>query len=165
MQVIDVRSPAEYASGHVPGATNIPMEQLEARIEDVAPQLVLVCQAGTRATMSAGWIREQRKAMVLEGGTDAWQRAGYPLVYCTPCRWSLERQVRLGAGLLVLTGTLLSLLAAEAWLYLAVFVGAGLTFAGLTNICGMGLVLAHMPWNRNTKSGRVLPGPVSNCCS
>src|SRR5690348_17090778 len=79
MQVIDVRSPAEYASGHVPGATNIPMEQLEARLDDVAQEVVLVCQAGTRATISAGWIREQRKAMVLEGGTETWQRAGYPL--------------------------------------------------------------------------------------
>jgi rhodanese-related sulfurtransferase len=162
-QLIDVRSPGEFASGHVPGAVNIPMEQLESRLDDVGAQAVLICQGGTRAKLSAEWIGQQRNPLILEGGTDAWQSAGYPVVTCVPCRWSLERQVRLGAGLMVLTGTILSLLLESSWVFLAMFAGAGLTFAGLTNICGMGMLLARMPWNQNSKMGK--PASAPNCCS
>jgi hypothetical protein len=72
---------------------------------------------------------------------------------CAPCRWTLERQVRLAAGLIVLIATLLAVLVNLNWVYLAMFVGAGLTFAGATNICGMAVVLARMPWNRDGKPG------------
>ena len=88
---------------------------------------------------------------VLSGGTAAWRKAGFPLVACAPNRWTLERQVRLAAGLIVLVATLLAVLVNPKWVYLAMFVGAGLTFAGATNICGMAVVLARMPWNRDGK--------------
>jgi rhodanese-related sulfurtransferase len=164
-QLIDVRSPAEFASGHVPGAVNIPMEQVESRLDDIAVRAVLICQGGTRAAISASWLSQRREAVVLRGGTSAWQKAGYPLITCTPCRWSLERQVRLGAGLMVLTGTLLSVLLGKSWGYLAMFAGAGLTFAGLTDICGMGIVLARMPWNRTSKAIKGGAAAATNCCS
>ena len=162
-QLIDVRSPGEFAAGHVPSAVNIPMEQLESRLDDICDHAVLICQSGTRATVSAEWIGGQRSPIILKGGTSAWQSAGYPVVKCSPCRWSLERQVRLGAGLMVLTGTILALLFDRWWTFLAMFAGAGLTFAGLTNICGMGVLLAHLPWNQNFKMGK--PSATPNCCS
>ena len=150
-QWIDVRSPGEFAAGHIPGAVNIPMDQIEARVDDLLPaaEIVLVCQAGKRARMVAGLLAPCRSDLtVLEGGTTAWAAAGLPLVASVKSRFSLERQVRLTAGLLVLTGVLLSLMVSQHWIYLAAFVGAGLTFAGLTDICPMAGLLIRMPWNR-----------------
>ena len=165
VELIDVRSPGEFAAGHIPTAVNIPMEQLESRLADVGREVVLICQGGTRARTCCEWIANQRSAAVLEGGTNAWHKAGYPLVKNSRSRWSLERQVRLGAGLLVLLGTVMSLVGSYAWVFLAMFVGTGLTFAGLTDICGMGLLLARMPWNRAIKTGKSVPGSLPNCCS
>ena len=151
-RLIDVRSAAEFAIGHIPGAINVPMEQVESRLADVGDgPVVLVCEAGKRAEIVAGWLEARQPVSVLTGGTAAWRQAGNPLVSCTPCRWTLERQVRVAAGLIVLVATLLAAFSNPAWLYLAMFVGAGLTFAGLTNICGMAVLLSSMPWNRDAK--------------
>lgn len=153
-KIIDVRSAAEFATGHIPGAMNVPMEEVEARTADTGDgPLLVVCEAGTRAAVVAGWLEGRQPVSVLTGGTAAWRKAGLPLVRCAPCRWTLERQVRLGAGVLVLAGTLLSVMVNAKWVYLPMFIGAGLTFAGLTNLCGMAVVLARMPWNREPKPG------------
>jgi rhodanese-related sulfurtransferase len=153
-KLIDVRSAAEFAVGHIPGAVNVPMEQVELRMADIGRgPVVLVCEAGSRARIVAGWLESRQPVSVLSGGTAAWRNAGLPLVTCAPCRWPLERQVRLAAGLIVFIATLLSVLVNLNWVYLAMFVGAGLTFAGATNICGMAVVLARMPWNRDGKPG------------
>ena len=149
-QLVDVRSSSEFASGHIPGAVNIPMDQIEARLEDLRPgaPLVLVCQSGKRARITAGLLEPcQRPTVVLEGGTSAWIQAGLPIVSNVKTRWSLERQVRLGAGLLVLTGSVLALTVNPYWLFLSAFIGLGLTFAGLTDICPMAVILEKMPWN------------------
>jgi rhodanese-related sulfurtransferase len=151
MQIIDVRSPGEYAAGHIPGAMNIPMEQVETRTDDLRVDLpvALICQSGRRAGMACALLEHDRPdALVLEGGTAAWRAAGLPVVRTTSGRWSLERQVRLSAGMLILTAAILSLTVHPYWVLLALFVGAGLTFAGLTDICGMGLLLAGMPCNQ-----------------
>lgn len=150
-QWVDVRSASEYAGGHVPGAVNIPMEQIEARLADLdaTRQIVLVCQSGTRARLAANMLGPCRKnVVVLEGGTAAWIKAGLPVVASVKTRWSLERQVRLGAGLLVLAGIGLAFAVSMKWLLLSGFAGAGLAFAGLTDICPMGIFLGKMPWNR-----------------
>ena len=156
-QWIDVRSASEYAIRHLPGAINIPLEQIELRVGDFAENkpLVLICQRGTRAQMAASRLHScGREMVVLEGGTQAWIAAGYPVVASVEARWSLERQVRLGAGLLVLLGVALSSLVNLRWIYLAAFIGLGLTFAGLTDICPMGLMLARLPWNRGTRCSK-----------
>lgn len=154
-QCVDVRSATEYASGHVPGAVNIPMEQIEARLEDLLPNvpIVLICQAGKRARMVAGLLEPCRKDVsVLEGGTAAWRAAGLPLVVSTISRWSLERQVRMAAGLLILIALLLSQTVHPYWLGLAGFVGLGLTFAGITDLCLMAALLVRLPWNRTRRT-------------
>lgn len=151
-KLIDVRSAAEFAAGHIPGAINVPMEQVEMRMADIREgPLVLLCEAGTRAKIVAGWLEQRQPVTVLEGGTAAWREAEFPLVTCAPCRWALERQVRLAAGVIVFAATLLAVLISVKWAYVAMFVGAGLTLAGATNICGMAIVLARMPWNREGK--------------
>ena len=159
-QLVDVRSASEFAAGHIPGAMNIPMDQIETRLDDLRPNtpLVLICQAGKRARMTAGLLEPcQRQMSVLEGGTSAWIQAGLPVVTSVKTRWSLERQVRLGAGLLVLAGVVLAFTVNVNWLFLSAFVGAGLTFAGLTDICLMGEVLAKMPWNGRSQCKAVNP--------
>jgi len=150
-QWIDVRSASEYATGHLPGAMNIPLEQIDLRVTDLADDqpIVLICKAGTRARMAAARLDSCGKDLVvLEDGTDGWVRAGYPVVASVSAHWSLERQVRLGAGVLVALGFALSLLANSKWIFLSGFIALGLIFAGLTDICPMGMVLARMPWNR-----------------
>jgi len=150
-QLIDVRSPSEFETGHIPGAMNIPMDHIESRLEDLSTTrpIVLICQMGKRARMTAGLLEPcQLKLSILEGGTSAWIEAGLPIVQSVRSRWSLERQVRFAAGLIVLTTSSLALLSNLYWLFLAAFVGAGLTFAGLTDICPMAELLQRMPWNK-----------------
>ncbi|MGB8782187.1 MAG: rhodanese-like domain-containing protein [Terriglobales bacterium] len=160
--LVDVRSVSEFASGHIPGAVNIPMDQIEARLDDLDRHraVVLICQSGKRAGITARLLEPcQRQISVLEGGTKAWSEAGFPIVACTKTRWSLERQVRLGAGLMVLIGCVLALTINARWIFLCGFAGSGLTFAGLTDICAMGLILGKMPWNQSSQ--RRIPRPAS----
>ena len=84
----------------------------------------------------------------MEGGTQAWVAAGLPAVKGSKSAISIERQVRIGAGILVLTGIILGFLFHPAFFALSAFIGAGLVFAGVTDWCGMGLLLAKAPWNR-----------------
>ncbi len=149
--MVDVRSASEFAAGHIPGTVNVPMEQVERRVADfdMDSQVVLICKSGIRANMVRGWLESKVPHLsVLEGGTDAWVGVGLPLVHSQKARWSLERQVRLGAGVLVLMSVVLAVWVNLAWLGMTAFVGAGLTFAGVTDICGMGILLAKAPWNR-----------------
>ena len=153
-QLIDICSPTEYASGHVPGAINIPMEQIGAHIADlrIGAPVVLICKSGQRAAAAAQLLEASRPdVLVLDGGTRAWKESGGQIVLTTRTGWSLERQVRLGAGLLLLVGVVLSLVWNRGWIGLSAFVGLGLTFAGLTDICGMALLLTKMPWNKARK--------------
>lgn len=155
-ELIDVRSASEFAAGHLPGAVNIPLEQIELRTSDLAMDrpIVLVCQGGTRARMAEELlVGRGRELIVLEGGTKAWIDAGNPVVRSTVARWALERQVRLIAGLLVITGVLLGVLVSDWWLGLSAFVGCGLVFAGFTGLCPMGEALARLPWNRTKAAG------------
>jgi len=151
-QWIDVRSTSEFAAGHIPGAICIPMDQIESRLADLhRGPIILICQMGKRAQMTADLLAPCGLDLtVLDGGTAAWIQAGNPVVRNVKTRWSLERQVRLGAGLIVLTASILALTASIDWLALAAFVGAGLTFAGLTDLCPLAEILQRMPWNRRS---------------
>lgn len=151
LQVIDVRSPSEFAEAHVPGAVNVPMEEVDLRLADLhaSDPVVLVCQSGTRAQMTCEALTAHRSDLhVLEGGTDAWVAAGLPVVGSRGARLPLIRQVHLVAGPVVLAASLLALAVDPRWALLSAFFGAGLTFAGATGFCGMGLLLAKAPWNR-----------------
>jgi rhodanese-related sulfurtransferase len=158
-QLIDVRSPSEFASGHIPGAISIPMDQIESRLADLhRGPIILICQMGKRAQMTADLLAPCGLDLaVLEGGTAAWIQSGHPVVRNVKTRWSLERQVRLGAGLIVLTASTLAFTTNFRWLALAAFVGAGLTFAGLTDVCPMAELLQRMPWNRRSRCQLPIP--------
>jgi rhodanese-related sulfurtransferase len=154
-QLVDVRSATEFATAHLPGAVNIPLEQIESRTADLETNtpVVLVCQGGTRARLASELLAASGKDLVvLEGGTGAWLQAGNPAVRSTASRWALERQVRLAAGLLGFIGVVLAVTVSPWWLILPGFVGCGLIFAGCTGFCPMGEVLARLPWNRPRRS-------------
>jgi rhodanese-related sulfurtransferase len=149
--LVDVRSASEFASGHIPGAVNIPLDQIESRLQDLNANvpIVLTCQSGQRAAITANLLAPcHREIAVLEGSTNAWIKAGLPLVTSVKTRWSLERQVRFGAGLFVLIGVILALTLNPLWILLSGFIGLGLTFAGLTDLCPMAIILGKMSWNR-----------------
>lgn len=154
VRVLDVRTPAEFEATHIPGSYNVPLDTLREHRDDIRQHLdsdvVLVCRSGNRAEQAEQALRGAGLANVhvLDGGMLAWQQLGGP-VRRGRQRWDLERQVRFVAGLVVLAGTLGSLIAAPL-LWLAVVIGAGLTVAALTNSCLLGLLLAKLPYNRGT---------------
>ena len=176
IELIDVRTPVEYREVHVSCARNVPLDQLNAGQfaagRSGTEPLYVICRSGSRGKqacekfLAAGYTN----VVNVEGGTQAWDQAGLPVVRGKKAI-SLERQVRIAAGLLVLTGSALGAFVSPYWIALSGFVGAGLTFAGITDTCGMGMLLARMPWNQVPKpasAGNVASGtacaPRSTCC-
>ncbi|HRK33220.1 MAG TPA: rhodanese-like domain-containing protein [Candidatus Hydrogenedentes bacterium] len=153
--VIDVRTPPEYREVHVPFARLVPLESFDAKalLADAATAgestIYVFCQTGWRAKKAAEKIvaLSQRNSAIVDGGVRAWEAACLPVVRGRKTV-SLERQVRIAAGVLVTTGIVFGYLVHEIFFGLSAFVGAGLTFAGVTDTCGMGLLLARMPWNQ-----------------
>jgi rhodanese-related sulfurtransferase len=153
VELIDVRTPVEYREVHVGFARNVPLDQLDATQfasgRDGSLPLYVICRSGSRGKqacekfLAAGYTN----VVNIEGGTQAWDQAGLPVVRGQKAI-SLERQVRIAAGLLVLLGSVLGAFVSPYWIGLAAFVGAGLTIAGITDTCGMGMILARMPWNQ-----------------
>ncbi|MBK1826218.1 rhodanese-like domain-containing protein [Haloferula rosea] len=147
VQFIDVRTPAEYRAKHVAGFESRPLDQLDAGA--VSPEVVLMCLSGKRASMAAERLEAAGVGgvSVVKGGIQAWEEAGLD-VEVGEGVISLERQVRIAAGLMVLIGVILGTWVHPGLYGLAAFVGAGLTFAGITDTCGMGMLLAKAPWNQ-----------------
>ncbi|MEW1757564.1 rhodanese-like domain-containing protein [Streptomyces cyaneofuscatus] len=157
--VIDVRTPGEYAGGHLPGAHSIPLDRLDeatSALKNAArhASLLIVCASGARSAKGGEKLAAQGiDATTLEGGTSAWVAAGQEIERPAGARatWPMDRQVRLAAGTLVLAGFLAGL----AWTpahWLSGAIGAGLVFSGVTNTCGMAAALAKLPHNRPPKS-------------
>lgn len=152
VELIDVRTPVEYAEIHVEGARSIPLDTLDPKALASGRNgdpLYVICKSGSRAAKAYEALQKAgvENIFSVEGGTLAWEKAGLPVVRGRNVI-SLERQVRIAAGLLVVIGVVLGWLVHPGFLALSAFVGAGLVFAGMTDTCGMGLMLAKMPWNR-----------------
>lgn len=155
LDLIDVRTPVEFREVHVEFARNVPLDRLDppallaSRNGSKDERLYLICRSGGRGRqacekfLAAGFTN----VVNVEGGTLACVESGLPVVRGKKMI-SLERQVRIAAGLLVLLGASLGWLVHPAFIGLSAFVGAGLVFAGVTDTCGMGLMLARMPWNQ-----------------
>lgn len=152
VRLLDVRTPGEFAGGHIAGATNIPLDQVRSVAGELASAkgntLVLICQAGSRANSARDILNGAGCAnvSVLAGGMTAWSSAGGQ-VESRSGRWTLERQVRLAAGSMVFLGIAVSV-AWPAARYFSGAVGGGLVFAAVTNTCAMGLLLGKLPYNR-----------------
>ena len=158
VELIDVRTPVEYREVHAELARLVPLDSLdpravmEARNGSKGQRLYVICRSGSRGRQACEVFHAAGYANVanVEGGTLAWEQAGLPVVR-GPKAMSLERQVRVAAGSLVVVGTALGAFVHPGFLGVAAFVGAGLVFAGVTDTCGMGMMLARMPWNQAAK--------------
>lgn len=152
--LVDVRTPAEHESLRVPGSHNIPLDLLqknkEALAEQLSGEIVLICQTGNRANQALQHLRAAGvdTARVLEGGVVAMEAQHSQHTHRGQQRWAMDRQVRMVAGSLVLTGFLGSKLVSPKVGYLAGAIGAGLTFSALTDSCAMAAALNKMPWNK-----------------
>lgn len=155
VDVIDVRTPAEFREVHADLARNVPLDSLDPhavmsqRNGSASDPLYVICRTGTRAAKACEKFHAAGYTNVVnvEGGTEAWVAAGLPVVRGKKTI-ALERQVRIVAGFLVLLGAVLALTVHPYFAALSALVGAGLMFAGITDTCGMAMLLARMPWNR-----------------
>ncbi len=158
--LIDVRTPAEYRSGHAVGAISVPLDQLNPsqlndRLGDNeagrSRPLFLTCQSGLRAEQAAQRLRHAGfdNVYLVDGGTDAWAKAGLPMQRCGSAI-SLERQVQIAIGTLLLLKVAFGFTVNELFFAAIPLIGAGLIFAGLTRWCGMARLIAMMPWNKGT---------------
>ena len=157
---IDVRTPVEFREVHADVARNVPLAVLDPKAVLAERNcsghqpLYIICRSGSRGQqaclqfLAAGFTQ----VINVEGGTHAWVDAGLPVVRGKPAM-ALERQVRIAAGSLVLLGAVLGWLVDPVFIGLAAIVGTGLIFAGITDTCSMGMLLARMPWNQVSEPG------------
>ncbi|MEE9391737.1 MAG: rhodanese-like domain-containing protein [Planctomycetota bacterium] len=156
---LDVRTPGEFAEARIEGSDNVPLADLgrwayEIGVAADKKPIALVCRTGRRAREAAKFLaaRGIDRLCVLSGGVVAWEEIGLPLLRGKK-GMSLERQVRVAAGSLVLCGVALGFLVHPGFFGISGFVGAGLVFAGLSDTCGMAIMLGMMPWNRARSCG------------
>lgn len=152
--LVDVRTPGEFRGLSIDGSLNAPLGGLTQQVPAIqrraaGKKVALVCRTGQRAEKAKEILEAAHLSdlYILDGGVVAWRSEGLPLLRGKE-GMSIERQVRIAAGLLVLVGVILGLTVHRGFLGISGFVGAGLTFAGLTDTCAMGMMLAKMPWNR-----------------
>ncbi|MFF4159904.1 rhodanese-like domain-containing protein [Streptomyces sp. NPDC001678] len=155
-RLLDVRTPGEFHTVHIPGAYNVPLDTLREHRTELLHHLdedtVLICRSGARAAQAEQALADAGLPglRVLDGGMVAWETAGGPVTRGS-ARWEPERQVRLIAGSIVLVSGLAGL-AIPGLHLIGTAVGAGLTFAALTNTCAMGMLLAKLPYNRGPRT-------------
>ncbi len=176
VDLIDVRTPAEYREVHATIAKNVPLETFNtgavlAQHSGTNP-LYVICRSGNRGKQACEKLQAAgcAHAVNVEGGTMAWEQAGLPVARGKKTI-SLERQVRICAGFLALVGGLLGMFVHQYFAGLSAFIGAGLMFAGITDTCGMAMILARMPWNQVKSSPSAAPvktcstQPGPSCCN
>jgi len=163
--LLDVRTPLEFQEVNMSGARLLPLDQLDAadliQHHGADKECVVICRSGGRAAKAADKLARagMSNLKILEGGMQAWEQCGLP-VNRGKNVMSLERQVRIAAGSLVLAGVALGTTVHPGFFGLSAFVGAGLVFAGITDWCGMGLLLAKAPWNQVSGSAK----NATSCC-
>jgi rhodanese-related sulfurtransferase len=155
--LVDVREADEHAREHIPGARHHALSRIDAENPVRAGDGVLVfhCRSGARTKGNAARLAAASakcESYILDGGIDAWKKAGLPVALDPHQPIDIMRQVQIGAGGLVLTGVVLGALLTPGFYALSAFVGAGLLFAGISGFCGMARLLALMPWNRQAQA-------------
>ncbi len=158
--IIDVRTPKEYKEKHIPGSFNIPLNEIPKYKDELSKldkNISFLCKSGNRASQACDILKENKiNPRSIEGGIQAWEQEGYPVKY-GPKTWDLERQVRMGAGSIVLVGVALGLLVNPFLYAISAFVGLGLMYSAVTNTCGMAFLLSRAPWNKvKTNTGHTL---------
>lgn len=168
--LLDVRSPLEFETEHVADSINIPLGELEKRCEELprSGELIVICRSGKRAERGAYILLGRGfQPKILAGGLLAWRKAVLPLNEGKKML-PIERQVQLIVGIGLLTSVVLTIFVNLWFLLIPAFFGAGLTFAGLSGTCGLGILLMKAPWNQLPQLGRenvaVGAKPEGGCC-
>jgi rhodanese-related sulfurtransferase len=150
--LFDVRETDEHARERIPLARNVPLATLDASSlgADELGVVVFHCKSGARTAANATKLEAAAccEAYILEGGLDAWRRAGFPVLTDRRQPLEISRQVQMTAGALVLAGVLLGALVQPVFYAFAALIGAGLLYSGVSGTCGMAVILRRMPWNR-----------------
>lgn len=158
IQLLDVRTPAEFEEAHIAGSKLAPLDSLNpghvSSSFDPEQPIYVVCRSGNRAQRAIQQLQTAGfdSVVLLNGGINAWSEHDLPLNRGKETM-GLERQVRIAAGVLIAVGALLGFLVNPLWHLMSAFVGVGLAFAGLTNSCAMGMLIAKMPWNQRGSAG------------
>lgn len=156
--LIDIRSADEHARERIAQARHVPLEHLAEGAADLgdANAIIFHCRSGNRTRMNAPTLIAcaASETYVLEGGLDAWKKAGLPVVVDSSQPLELQRQVQIVAGSMVVLGTALGIMVSPWFFLLSGFVGAGLVFAGISGFCGLARLLMKMPWNRKAMAAR-----------
>ena len=152
VRLLDVRTASEFENAHIAGAYNVPLDQLHEHSNEVrhaSRQVVLICQSGGRAAQAELLLRSKgmENVRVLDGGMKSWIALGFG-VRRIRARVSLERQVRVLAGAIVAVASIAAMLLSPLFAIVSIVIGCGLVFAGVTDTCGMGMMLAKLPYNR-----------------
>jgi rhodanese-related sulfurtransferase len=150
--LVDIREADEHAREHIPGAVSIPLSALQKGHLGLATHgdIVFHCKSGMRTNSNCARLAEQVEgpAFMLDGGLDAWKRAGLAVERKANAPIELMRQVQIAIGLFILAGVALALTVHPGFIAIPAVMGAGLTFAGLSGWCGMAKLIALAPWNR-----------------
>jgi rhodanese-related sulfurtransferase len=151
--LIDIRETDEYAREHIPGARHHALTRIdrESPVRDHDELVVFQCRSGARTKSNAAKLAATAadcEAYILDGGLEAWKKAGLPVKREPRQPIELIRQVQIATGFLVLLGVALGAMVTPLFYGLSALVGAGLLFAGISGFCGMANLLALMPWNR-----------------
>ena len=155
-QLLDVREPLEHSQMRLAGFSPHPLSGLSDKSVaglQKSKTVYLLCRSGGRACQAAERMGKMgfSDLRVIEGGIGAFEAAGRPLIKGASKVWGLERQVRFAAGFLVLAGIVLAATVHRGGILLSLFVACGLIFSAVTDTCGMGMLLARMPWNRSAR--------------
>lgn len=168
VQLVDVRTALEFETEHIEGSINIPLDELGKRGGEIKKDrsAILVCRTGNRAGRAADLLASYGFDVgILTGGIVDWKKAHLPLKEGRK-RLSLERQVQLAIGAILLASVSAGWAVNKGWFIVPAFIGAGLTFAGLTGNCGLALLLAKAPWNKlDSKTAPKSDGQSKSCCS
>ena len=155
--LVDIREADEHARERIPGAQHHALSRIDRAhpLHDTDQALIFHCRSGMRTKGNAARLAAAApkcETYILEGGIDAWKKAGLPVAFDRKQPIEIMRQVQIAAGSLVLVGVVLGATVAPGFYALSGFVGAGLVFAGVSGFCGMARLLAMMPWNKRAVS-------------
>lgn len=165
VKLLDVRSALEFDEVHIKGSVNIPIDMISAKLNEIGlpgQSYIILCRTGNRSPMAADMLIQSgiSSVKVMDGGITRWQKDKLAVIKGMG-GISLERQVRIGAGSLVLIGILLSVLVNPWFLGISLFVACGLIYAGLTDNCMMGMLLMKLPYNKRLYKAKVGGGTCS----
>ena len=155
--LIDIPQPEEYYREHIDGSILQPLSELQHQgLSKTLKQgscLIFHCKSGARTAGQADFLKQLAQenhceAYLLQDGITGWKNAGLATRFNPSQPIEIMRQVQIVAGSLILLGSLLGWWISPYFYWLSAFVGAGLTFAGISGFCGMAKLLSLMPWNR-----------------